>query len=333
MYLPGTYLEALLLMILSMICWGSWANTMKICPGFRFQLFYWDYAAGVLLGMLVWGLSFGTAGASGAEFLPAVANAPLRTIVLAGVGGIVFNLANLLLVAAIEIAGLAVAFPVGIGLALIVGATSSYIVSPSGSPLLLFGGIALVMVAIVLDALAYKQRESGKNAAGMRGILLSLLAGALMGSFYPLVAKSMSGADAPGPYAAGLFFAAGILLSTVPANWALMRWPLDGKPRVDGAGFWKAPLRWHIAGLLGGAIWCTGTLANFVASKAHLSGEAISPAVSYSIGQGATMVSALWGVFIWKEFAGTPKSAKVLLGLMFVFFLMGLGAVAIAPLH
>jgi glucose uptake protein len=275
-------------------------------------------------------------GSTPPAFFAAVAHTPMTCVLLAAAGGAVFNIANLLLVAAIDVAGLAVAFPVGIGLALVVGAVSSYLVSPAGNPLLLFGGVALVVVAIVLDAAAYRKREGAAQAATRRGILLSLAAGVLMGLFYPLVARAMSfplsGAAAglhPGPYAIALFFAIGVLLTTVPANLYLMARPLDDKPPVDASGYFRAPLGWHLAGLLGGAIWCTGTVSNFVASGAHL----IGPAVSYSIGQGATMVSACWGVFVWREFAGAPRAARRLLLAMFVFFALGLGAVALAPLY
>jgi glucose uptake protein len=333
MLLPESYQAALFLMILSMFCWGSWANTLKMCPRYRFQLFYWDYAIGLAAGAIFWGLTAGSLGHTGAPFVEAVINTPLAPILFAVCGGVVFNVANLLLVAAIDVAGLAVAFPVGIGLALVVGAVSSYLVSPAGNPLLLFGGVALVVVAIVFDAAAYRQREArAKAASTTRGLVLSVLAGLLMGTFYPLVARALGGVPgkpAPGPYAVALFFALGVLLSTVPANLLLMAKPLDGKPPVDGAGYWRAPLTWHLAGTLGGAIWCTGAVANFVASGAHL----VGPAVSYSIGQGATMISACWGVFVWREFAGAPRSARRLLVFMFVFFLLGLSAVALAPLY
>jgi glucose uptake protein len=329
MFLPETYQVTLFLMILSMLCWGSWANTLKLCPRFRFQLFYWDYAFGLLAGAVALGLTAGSFGHTGQSFLQAVSHASLGSIVWAACGGVIFNVANLLLVAAIDVAGLAVAFPVGIGLALVVGAVSSYLVSPAANPLLLFGGVALVTVAIIVDAAAYRRRETSAQAMTTRGIILSLVAGLLMGSFYPLVAHAMRGSESPGPYAIAFFFAIGVLLSTVPANLLLMARPLDGKPPVDGADYWRAPFGWHLAGLLGGAVWCTGAVANFVASGAHF----VGPAVSYSIGQGATMVSACWGVFVWHEFAGAPRSAKMLLYLMFVFFVLGLGAVALAPLY
>ena len=336
MFLPETYQAALLLMVVSMLCWGSWANTLKLCPRFRFQLFYWDYALGLAVGAMALGLTAGSTGHSGQVFIVDLVSTSLRAFLWAVCGGVVFNVANLLLVAAIDVAGLAVAFPVGIGLALIVGAVSSYLVHPAANPLLLFGGVALVTVAIVLDAAAYRRREGNAPATTTRGIVLSLIAGLLMGSFYPLVARAMSaepgqpGYPAPGPYAVAMFFAIGVLVSTVPANLLLMAKPLDGKPPVAGRDYWRANFGWHVAGLLGGFIWCVGAVANFVASQAHVS---IGPAVSYSIGQGATMISACWGVFVWHEFAGAPRSARVLLFFMFVFFLLGLGSIALAPLY
>lgn len=332
MLVPETYQAALLLMLVSMLCWGSWANTLKLCPDFRFQLFYWDYAIGVLLGAVILGLTAGSHGSTGNAFLTDVIESPVTSMKMAALGGVVFNVANLLLVAAIDVAGLAVAFPVGIGLALIVGSVWSYVVAPKANPLLLFAGVALVTVAIVLDAAAYRKREKDAKAATTRGIVLSLVAGLLMGSFYPLVARAMQGErgnPGPGPYAIALFFAFGVLVSTFPANWLLMWKPLDGKPRVHGADYWDTLWRWHFAGILGGMIWCVGAVTNFLGSGAHK----VGPAVSYSIGQGATMVSAAWGVFVWHEFAGAPPIAKRLLALMFVLFLLGLGAIALAPLY
>ena len=329
MFLPENYHSALMLMLLSMLCWGSWANTLKLCPRYRFQLFYWDYAIGLALAALLLHLTAG--GGLGAD-TPSLFSIATPIMGYAIAGGAVFNVANLLLVAAIDVAGLAVAFPVGIGIALVVGAVSNYIIKPEGNPLLLFGGVALVAVAIVLDAMAYRKREGTAKAATARGIILSLVAGVLMGCFYPFVAKALNGlpgAPSPGPYAVSVFFAIGLLVSNIPANWLLMVKPLDGKPRVNGADYFRAPIGWHLAGIFGGAIWCVGGVANFVASGAHF----VGPAVSYTIGQGATMVSACWGVFVWREFAGAPGSARWLLFFMCVFFLLGLGAVALAPLY
>jgi len=328
MYQPQIYGMALSLMILSMLCWGSWANALKLCPGYRFQLFYWDYVIGLVMGAVVWGVTLGSFGSSGRAFYADIAHVSVRSIVLAGLGGVIFNVANLLLVAAIDIAGLAVAFPIGIGLALVIGALSSYVIAPKGSPVLLFGGIALVTIAIVLDAIAYRMRETNRSVMSRRGIVLSLIAGVLMGCFYPFVSTAMTGAGAAGPYAAVFLFALGVAACSIPVNYLLMRRPLNGGEPARMPEYWRVKASWHLWGVLGGAVWSTGAVANFVASQAHI----VGPAVSYSIGQGATMISACWGIFIWKEFAFAPRRSKLTLAWMFVFFLCGLTAIAVAPL-
>jgi glucose uptake protein len=328
LFQPESYPLVLSMMIVSMLCWGSWANTIKLCPGYRFQLFYWDYVLGLIVGALLWGFTLGSMGRQGSAFLTDLQQINASHIVFALIGGILFNIANLLLVAAIEIAGLAVAFPVGIGLALVVGAISSYILSPNGSPVLLFGGIALVVAAIVFDAVAYRLRESERRSLSVRGVVISLVAGLLMGSFYPFVSRAMTGAGAGGPYATTLIFVIGVLICAIPFNFLLMRKPLDGSSPLAFAEYTSARGSWHFKGVVGGAIWCTGAIFNFVGSRAH----AVGPAVSYSIGQGATMISAAWGVFVWKEFADAPRRSKMFLAWMFVLFLGGLSAIALAPI-
>ena len=330
MYQPEVYGIALSLMILSMLCWGSWANTLKLCPGYRFQLFYWDYVMGLIAAAAVWGLTLGSLGSTGRSFLADISQSNSHSIVNACHDRRSnFQHRQLVaLVAAIDIAGLAVAFPIGIGLALIIGAVSSYAIAPKGNALLLFGGIALVVAAIVFDAAAYRLREKSRQAMSKRGIVISLIAGVLMGCFYPFVSGAMAGENSPGPYAAVLFFVLGVAVCAVPVNFLLMQMPLDGSERVSMSGYFRAPALWHVWGILGGAIWSTGALANFVASRAHI----VGPAVSYSIGQGATMISGCWGVFVWREFNRAPARAKAYLTWMFILFLFGLTAIAAAPL-
>lgn len=329
MYLPQSYEIALMFMIGSMLCWGSWANTMKLCPGYRFQLFYWDYLIGLVIGIVALGLTLGSMGMIGKPFVADVMSAQSSSIWYAIAGGAIFNVANLLLVAAIEIAGLAVAFPVGIGIALVLGALSSYLISPKGSPLLLFGGVTLVVIAIICDSLAYKTREAARSGSNVRGIVISLIAGLLMGTFYPLVSKSMALPGAPGPYATAFFFVIGVIISAIPFNAFLMMKPIDGGTPVSMGGYFSAPGRWHVAGILGGMIWMCGGTLNFVASRVNF----VGPAISYSIGQGATMVSAFWGVFVWREFASPSSRLRNLLIAMFACFIAGLAAIAVAPLY
>ncbi|HZT70144.1 MAG TPA: GRP family sugar transporter [Terriglobia bacterium] len=326
MFVPSTYSVALAMMVLSMICWGSWANTQKLCRNWRFELFYWDYVWGILLMAVLAGFTLGnTNPASPDGFMTNLARADVHKLLLAFAGGIVFNIANILLVAAIAIAGLAVAFPIGIGLALVTGSILNYIVTPAGNPLLLFGGISLVCVAIVLDAMACRKISQDLKLS-TKGILLSLLCGIGMGLFYPFVAKALTGERHLGPYTVAYVFGIGVLVCTVPLNYIFMRKPVSGPP-VGFMDYLRGSKSLHFWGVLGGMIWSIGTISNFVASYVRM----VGPAASYALGQGATMVSAIWGVFVWKEFARADRSAKRLLALMFAFFIVGLICVALAP--
>jgi glucose uptake protein len=327
LYQPQAYIAVLLFMITSMLCWGSWANTRKLTAGYAFSLFYWDYVLGIVLGSLAWGLTLGSLNGGSTAFLANLQSADSSHWLLAMIGGVIFNLANLLLVASIDLAGMAVAFPVGIGLALIVGVILNYIIQPAGNPILIFGGVALVAAAIFLDALAYRRREAN-NIVSTRGVILSIVSGLLMGTFYPFVAKSALGPHSLGPYAVAFVFSIGVVVCSIPVNAWLMRHSLTGEPASSLKEYRLARASWHGWGIAGGAVWCTGAVASFVASHANQ----VGPAISYAIGQGATMVSAVWGVFIWREFADSPSSSRKLLPYMFVLFLLGLGAIAVAPL-
>lgn len=328
MFQPEAYGVALAFMIVSMICWGSWANTMKLAPAYPFQLFYWDYIVGIVAGSLMWGLTLGSLYGGPQSFGANIEQAGTSQIGYAIAAGVVFNVANLLLVAAIEIAGLAVAFPLGIGLALVVGVMVSYAQAPKGDPLLLFGGMVLVVLAIGLNALAYQRRERVKSGTSRRGIWISVACGLLMGSFYPLVNVALLGDQALGPYSVAFFFALGAALCALPLNYLLMKRPLTNSEPLAMHAFATARPRWHLLGIAGGVIWVTGTVFNFVAASAQI----VGPAISYAIGQGATMVSVVWGVFVWKEFRDAPPGSRRLLLPMFVLFAAGLGAIAYAPL-
>ena len=326
MFVPQIYSVALVMMILSMLCWGSWANTQKFTQNWRFELFYWDYVWGILLCAVLIGLTFGRTDAASADsFFQNLSAADSTHIGYAFAGGVIFNVGNILLVAAIGIAGMAVAFPIGIGLALVIGSVLNYVVTPRGNPLLLFGGIALVCVAIVFDALAYRKLTPDLRLT-TKGIALSLLAGVAIGLFYPFIAKAISGENHLGPYTVFFIFALGILATTVPVNYTIMRRPLIGTPITMG-DYLRGGRSVHFWGLLGGGIWAVGTVSNFVASYAQM----VGPAISYSLGQGATMIAAIWGVFVWNEFRGAGAETKRLLALMFLFFIAGLTCVALAP--
>ena len=330
MFVVHSYPLAVVLCVITMFCWGSWANTQKLArKGWRFELFYWDYTIGVLLLTLLLGLTLGSSGSEGRPFAADLSQASAASIRSALIGGAIFNLANILLVAAIEVAGMAVAFPVGIGLALIIGVIVNYVAAPVGNGPLLALGVLLVTLAIVLDASAYRRLPGAAAGVSTKGLLLSVACGIFMGMFYRFVAAAMYG-DAvtpePGkmsPYAAVFVFAIGIFLSNFVWNTLAMKRPFVGSP-VSFASYFQGDLRTHLTGILGGVIWGLGMSLNLIAS-----GPA-GFAISYGLGQGATMVAAFWGVFIWKEFAGAPQGTAKLLTAMFISFIAGLALIVLA---
>jgi len=345
MILPGTYAATLAILILSMICWGSWANTQKLTGKWRFELFYFDYTFGVLLTAVVAAFTFGSLGFDGFLFTDDLMQTGRRNLAYGFGAGVIFNLANMLLVAAISVAGLAVAFPVGIGLALIIGVVLNYLIKPQGNPTLLFTGVGIVLAAIVVDAAAYRTHARARAAQeiragrtksvvpriGWKGILLSLASGVLMGSFYPLVELGKAEGTGLGPYAIAFVFALGVFCSTFVFNLFFMNVPVQGPP-VELLEYFKGTWTQHLLGVVGGATWATGTISNFVAASAPPEVQA-GPAISYALGQGATLISALWGLLVWKEFKGACGLVKLLLALMLVLFTVGLGLVSIAPLY
>jgi glucose uptake protein len=328
-----SYTWAVILAVITMLCWGSWANTQKLATKkWPFQLFYWDYAIGVLLLSLLLAFTAGSVGSEGRSFLADLAQADFKSLLSAFLGGVVFNIANILLVAAIAIAGMAVAFPIGIGLALVLGVIVNYIAIPEGNPLMLFLGVALVTLAIVLDALAYRKIPGASAKSTTKGILVSLLAGFLMGFFYRFVAASMSmdfvnpEAGKLTPYTASVIFALGLLVSNFLWNTLFMYKPLAGEKATYSDYLTKGNTRLHLIGILGGVIWSIGMTFNIIAA------EKAGPAISYGLGQGATLVAALWGVFIWKEFKGA-KGVTGLLTAMFLLFVVGLALIIVSRLY
>ena len=335
MVLIESYPVAVLMCVITMICWGSWANTQKLASKeWRFQLFYWDYCIGVLLLTLLFAFTLGSMGEGGRSFLDDLRQADAKYIGSALVGGVVFNIANILLVAAIDIAGMAVAFPIGIGLALVIGVITTYRVDPSGNPTLLFTGVACVAVAIILDAMAYRRNPSTGQKTTVKGIVLSILCGVLMGQFFQFVAGAMpqplgriADPEMAGrltPYTALVFFALGLFLSSFVVNTAVMMRPFVGEPVPFGDYFTKGSMRLHLVGIVGGMIWGVGM------SFAILAGDVAGYAISYGLGQGATMVAALWGVFIWREFRNAREGTNKLLAFMFLLFFVGLALIVYA---
>ncbi len=326
MFIVESYVLAVILCFITMLCWGSWANTLKLASKeWKFQLFYWDYSIGVLLLTMILAFTIGSTGSEGRGFVEDLGLAQGSNLWSAFLGGVVFNLANILLVAAIDIAGMAVAFPVGIGLALVIGVITNYLATPLGDPLLLFAGVAFVALAIIIDAIAYgKLPSDSKEASKTKGLVLSIIAGIAMGFFYRFVAASMATdfvspeVGKLTPYTALVIFSLGLLLSNIIFVTAIMYKPFTGEKVAPFDYFKNGTPKLHLVGIIGGMIWSIGM------SLSIISTSAAGFAISYGLGQGATMVAAFWGVFIWKEFKDAPKGTGKLLNIMFACFIIGL---------
>jgi len=324
MFTIASYTTAIIFCVITMFCWGSWANTQKLTSSkWRFELFYWDYTFGILILSLLMAFTLGSYGLLGRSFLDDFHQAQLEYLSSAFIGGVLFNLANILLVAAIALAAMAVAFPVGIGIALILGVIVNYSVNPQGNPIILFGGVFLIAIAILLNANAYRQINKNNMSLSKKGIILSVIAGVLMGFFYKYVASSMvtdfvnPEQGKLTPYTALVLFALGVVISNFLFNALLMYFPIYGS-RLSIKDYFKGSTKDHAIGVLGGVIWHIGMSLNIIASTKA------SPAISYGLGQGATIIAAIWGIFIWKEFANASKKTFKKLYFMLFLYLAGI---------
>ena len=333
MFIIDNYALAVFFCFITMICWGSWANTQKLASQkWPFQLFYWDYTFGIFLITLFFAFTLGSFGDGGRSFLHDLEQAKMSSLTAAFVGGIIFNFANLLLVIAIEIAGMAIAFPIGIGIALVLGVFTNYIAQPEGDPLVLIIGVTLVALAILVDGIAYKRILQKTNKNPLKGILFSASAGIAMGFFYKYVAASMASdfvipeAGKLTPYSALVIFSIGIIISSFLFNTINMYRPFSGEKVSFSDYFVMGNTKLHLIGILGGIIWGIGMSFNIIAS------DQAGPAIAYGLGQGATLVAAIWGVFIWKEFKDLPSKSFWLIPFMFVLFVLGIALIITAKL-
>lgn len=330
MIVVQNYTLAVMLCALAMICWGSWQNTQNLAgKSWRFELFYWDYSLGIFLFSLLMAFTFGSMGNEGRSFLADLQQASVKNLFSAALGGAIWNLGTLLLVAAISIAGMSVAFPIGGGIGWILGIVINYFGKPEGNPYLLFGGSAVIVLAIVFSMFSYKSLAKTQQKTPLKGILLSLAVGILIALFYRFVAAALDTTFVPETagkltsYTAVVVFSVGAVISTVIFNPLFMRRPVQGQP-VTFSDYRKGTLRIHLIGMLGGAIWCLGNSVSF------MSVGAAGPAISYGLSNAAPVVAALWGIFVWKEFKDAPRSANTLLFLMFLCYLIGLAMIVMA---
>ncbi|MDR1552750.1 MAG: GRP family sugar transporter [Prevotellaceae bacterium] len=332
MFIIENYSLAILFCFITMLCWGSWGNTQKLAgKTWRYELFYWDYTVGILLFAVIMAFTLGSIGNLGRSFVEDIQQVENRHIFSAFIGGVIFNASNILLAASVSIAGMAVAFPLGVGLALVLGVFINYFSTPKGDPVLLFIGVALIVIAIICNGIASgKNKNEATNKNAKKGIVLAAIAGVLMSFFYRFVASAMdlNNFEHPTqglatPYTAFFIFAVGIFISNFLFNTFVMKKPFVGE-KVTYKQYFSGNFSTHLVGVFGGCVWALGTLFSYIAA-----GKAGAP-ISYALGQGAPMIAAIWGIFIWKEFVKGNKSVNKLLAVMFLFFIAGLSLIVLS---
>jgi len=340
MILPQTYAVTILLMVFSMLCWGSWASTYK-AAGWRFELYYFDFSLGLLATATVLAFTAGSMGFDGFTFLDDLLHAGRRPLFYAFMAGVVFNLANMLLMAAIAVAGMTVAFPISAGLALIVGVVIGLFQKPIGHPLMAFAGCVLIFAAILAAGSVYRfineirheanaragKAKSTKRPVAVKGIAISLVSGAIMAGIYPMLAKAKEGEGGLGPYSVAMIFAVGAFASMFVFNLFFMNLPVEGNP-IDFMDYFKASLRAHGLSILGGMILCLGAVAGLTA--ASVENIRIVPSLSYGLSQAPALIAVLWGTLVWKEVKDGDSRTKSMVALMFVLFAVGVMLVSLS---
>jgi glucose uptake protein len=345
MILPQTSSLVLTIAVLSLLFLGAWATMFKAAGKWRFELFYFDFAFGVALTALIFSFTLGDLGYDGFSFIDDLQHAGKRQWLFCFLAGVVLNLGNMLLMGAVSISGISVAFPISLGFSILISAALGLLVKAGGNPTLVMLGCVLIFTAIVVSAMAYRinavQRHEQLARAGVakstrrpnpiKGILIAMFGGLLMGSVGGLIAKAREGDLGLGPYAISAVIGFGIFFSSLVFNIFFMNLPVEGEP-VDFGAYFKSKPRQHVMGLFGGALWYCGLLGGMVATHVP---EALQPAplLRLMLGQGAPVVAAILGILFLRELKGSDMRVKVLAALMIILFVCGLAMIGLSPMY
>jgi glucose uptake protein len=332
-------------MILSLLCLGSWASFFKMAGKWRFELFYLDFAIGLIVAAVIYAFTVGNLGYDGFNFLDDLQHAGKRQWLFGFLAGVIFNLANMLLMAAVSVAGMSVAFPMSIAIAVLVGTGMSAVLGSTGNGLLVALGCLLLLMSVLINAVSFKimnharhealartgKAKSTRRPSSVKGIVLALVSGVLMGSFNPLLDKAHDGEVGMGPYAITAMFAFGVFFTTPVFSIFFMNLPVEGDP-IDFSSYFASRGKQHLLGIIGGIVWLTGILAGMVAFSVpdQIQGSVV---LRFMLGQSWPILATLWGVLAFRELKGSDIRVKIMTMLMAVLFLCGLGMIALGPIY
>jgi glucose uptake protein len=349
---PTTQFTVLLLLVISAFCWGSWANTFKVIKTWRFEYFYYDFTAGILLTTVIAAFTLGSMNSQDLTFQDNFLLASFRKMAWALASGLVFNLGNIFLLAATAVSGMSVAFPIALGIALVADAIWDFAYNPQASILLLFSGVFLVTIGIVMNILAYLWRQDERASAAQtplqadprsrnapkrqanlapRGVILAIVGGLALGAFFPMLSEATAGETGVSPYGVAVLISGAVFVSTLLFVPFFLFFPVLGEPGQI-RGYFGGDTRQHAVGILGGALLGGGLLAGLLAAGAP---RVMQPGriAEYALDHTALLIAAVWGLLVWREFKGSSHRVRMMVVAMLVLLVAGVGMVAVAPAY
>lgn len=335
----------LFLLLFSLFCWGSWANTFKLAGNYRFEMYYVDFAAGFLLIALVLAFTAGNMGFDGFQFLDDFEHAGKRQWLFGFLAGLIFNLGNMLLVGSMSVAGMSIAFPLTIATALIEGSLLTFFIKSEGSTLLLLAGCALLAAAVVVGSIIYNimgvirheqmaragKAKSTRRPTSVKGAILAAAGGLVMGFSAPLVQKGMETEVGLGPYSMTFLIGLGVFASTVLFSVFFLNLPIEGEP-LEPLQYFQGTVRGHALGGLGGAIACLGCASGLIAASAPAGAQA-APLLNNLFPQAYPLLAALWGILVWRELRNGDTRVRMGSVVMLLLFAVGLLLISLAPTY
>jgi glucose uptake protein len=332
-------------MVLSLLCLGSWPSLFKMAGKWRFELFYFDFAVGLIVAALIYAFTVGNLGYDGFNFLDDLQHAGKRQWLFGFLAGVIFNFANMLLMAAVSLAGISIAFPMSIAMAVLIGTAMGSLSHSLGNSLLVMLGCLLLIMSVVINAVSYNimnharheqlardgKAKSTRRPSSVKAIVIALVSGLLMGSFNPLLDKARAGDVGMGPYALAAMFGLGVFFTTPVFSIFFMNLPVEGEP-VDFSSYFSSRPKQHILGVIAGMIWLTGILATMVSGNVP-EGAVGNPVVRFMLMEAWPILTTFWGVLVFGELKGSDVRVKIMTLLMVVLFLCGLGMIGLGPVY